>query len=253
MSTAHKFAAAAVAALLVPAAAFAQGVGATVQTTVQTNLETKAISRADQEIDRRVGALNAQVARLNQMQRLSADAKRSLIAGTQAQIDALTALKAQIDASTSTASLKAEVQSITKSYRIFALIMPQNAIVAAADRAVTIVGLLNTLGSKLAARVASSTGDTSAAQAALADLSAKINDANTQAQAAVTAVASLQADNGDKTIQASNASALKSARGDIQAAQADLVAARKDVAAVLQALHISAEASANASSTVQTQ
>jgi len=217
--------------------------------TIINNAET----RADQEITRRVTALNALGTRVNAMVKLSADEKAGLASTIQSQITLMNNLQAQIatDASSSaTSSLKADIQSITKSYRIFALIIPQGAIAAAADRVQTTVGLFGGISTKLQARItdAQSAGnDTTAAAAALADMNAKTADANTQVQAAVSETASLQPDNGDATVMASNTAALKDARSKIIAAQADLTAARKDAGTIVKDL-LSFKASASASS-----
>ena len=85
---------------------------------------------------------------------------------------------------------------------------------------------------------------------ALADMNAKIADANVQAQAAVTETASLQPDNGNATVMASNTATLKDARTKIQTAQQDLVKARQDAGVIVKAL-IAANVGASASTTAQ--
>ena len=92
----------------------------------------------------------------------------------------------------STTSLKTDIQSITGSYRIFALIIPQGAIEAATDRIMTIVSDMTTIGTKLQARIGSSAS--ASVTSALADYNAKIADANTQAQAAASKISSLTPD-----------------------------------------------------------
>lgn len=253
-------AAAALGAMLAPAFALAQStanVGASADVNVSTSANTgglsaaltNAKSRADQEITRRITAMNAQLARVNAMTRVDATFKASLATDIQTQITALTNLQSTIDSDTTGSTLKVEIQSITKSYRVFALILPQGAISAAADRVQTIAGLMTTLSNKLSARLASSTGDTSASAAALADANAKIADAQLQATASIGHISALQPDNGDKTVMASNTAALKLGRADIKVAQQDLIAARKDFGTVMSSLGVSA--SAQASSTVQ--
>lgn len=247
-------------ATLAPVFALAQtNVGVSASTSVSgsakfTALETKAKDKGDKEIDRRIAALNDLNTRVQAMQRVSDAFKQSLNATISAEISSLTALKAKIDGDTDSATLKADIKSITDGYRIFALVLPQGRIAAAADRIATIVNMLGTLGSKLQARVqtAGAAGnDVTALNALLADMSAQLSDAQTQAQAAITVSATLQPDGGDKTKMASNLSALKQARADIVAAQKDLAAARKDVGQIVAGL-AKFNANANASSTVQT-
>lgn len=217
-----------------------------------TTLETRAKDRGDTEIDRRVGALNELSTRIGNMQRISDAFKQSLNSAVGAELSTLSALKTKIEGDTDSATLKSDVQSITDSYRIFALVLPQVRIVAAADRIATIFTMMGTLGSKLQARIQAAEqagADVTALNAALGDMSTKLNDAQTQAQAAISVSAPLQPDNGDKTVMASNTAALKEARTDISTAQKDLVAARKDVDTIVKGLR---SANVSASSTTQT-
>ncbi len=269
-STAAALAATAMLALgTLPAFAIGLGVSATAQTGVNVGgtsagisastklsmaANTRITARANQEITRRINALNTLSARINAMQKLSADEKSSLAASIQAQISTLTDLQAKITAdASSTVDLKADAQSITSSYRIFALIIPQGAIEAAADRVLTIVDAMNTLGAKLQARIASSSTagfNSAAAAAAYTDLMAKVGDAQTQANAAVSEVSTLKPDMGDKTQLQANQAALKDARSKIQAAQKDLVAARKDAGTIVKAL-MAIKVSAKATTTAE--
>ena len=136
---------------------------------------------------------------------------------------------------------------------MFALVLPQGRIAAAADREVTLVSMMSTLGAKLQARVqAAGQGgnDVTALTAALTDTASKLQDAQTQAEAAVSVSAALTPDNGNATVMASNTAALKAARGDIKTAQTDLVAARKDITAIVVGLKTVSTSTA-ASSTAQ--
>jgi hypothetical protein len=229
--------------------------GVSLRAAALAKLVSNAQARADQEITRRVTALNALSTRINAMIKISASDKNSLSANIAAQIAAMNTLQTQIAAdaaANSTTSLKTDIQSITKSYRIFMLIIPQGAIEAAADRVLDITGMFTTLAGQLQTRItaAQSAGnDMNASVSALADMNAKIADANTQANAATTEIANLQPDNGDATIAASNTATLKDARSKVQAGQQDLVAARKDAGAIVKAL-LALKVSGSASSTV---
>ncbi|HEX4104270.1 MAG TPA: hypothetical protein VHZ04_02205 [Candidatus Paceibacterota bacterium] len=230
------------------------GVGISAKAKVLATVITNATTRADQEITRRVNSLNALSTRVNAMVKVSASDKASLSSTIETQITAMNTLQAQIAAdatANSTSSLKADIQSITKSYRIFALVIPQGAIEAAADRVMTITGLMTQLTGTLQTRItaAQSAGvDMTTSVSALADMNAKIADANTQAQAAVSETASLQPDNGVQSVMASNTAALKDAHTKIQAAQQDLVTARADAGTIVKAL-LAVKVSASASST----
>lgn len=220
---------------------------------------TNITDRANEEIVRRVDALNALSARVSEMTRISAEDQSDLSAGIQTQISALDALQTKIGAdatANNTSSLKADVDSITSSYRIFALILPQGAIEAAADRVLDISGTLGDLSTKFSARIsaaAAAGNDVTAASTTLADMNAKTADATTQAQAAISEVASLTPDNGNATVMASNTAALKDAHAKIQAAQQDFVAARADAMAIIKDLaSFTASANANATATAST-
>jgi len=195
---------------------------------------TKVEDRGTQEIDARVTSLNGLITRISQFKNVS-DAQKSTIAATvQALITDLTALKGKIAADTSTTTMKTDVQSVTKDYRVYALVMPQLSIVAASDRVVTISAMLAQISAKLQTRLGMT--NMNSLQANLTDLNAKITDAAAQAQAAVGAVSALMPDQGDKTVLASNTATLKDARSKIKTATTDLAAARKDVQTIIQAL-----------------
>lgn len=250
--------------VLAPALASAQGVGVSANATVTTPAGTvtmtaaamaNAKTRADKELQRRITALQDLNTRVQAMQEVTATFKQSLANAVQTQITAFQALNAKIQADTDGATLKADIQSITQSYRVYALVLPQIHIAAAADRAVAIVSMMQTLGTKLNARIqaaAQAGANVTALTAALNDLAAKISDANTQAQASVSGSASLTPDNGDKTVMASNTAALKASRKALQAVQQDLVAARKDILTIIKGLpKIQANATASSTTSVQ--
>jgi hypothetical protein len=222
-----------------------------ISVTITAAMKT-AITRADNEIARRVTALNSLSARVQQMQKVTDQFKESLQTSIQGQVSGLNTLQVKIDADTDAKTLKADVQSITQSYRIFALILPQGRIAAAADREVTIVGMMTTLGTKLQTRIAaqqSSGTDIGALSNALSDLSAKLSDAQAQSQQSVTISATLVPDGGDKTKMTANTTVLKTAQADLQEAQKDLVAARKDIATIMTGLNVSATASTTVTTT----
>src|SRR5581483_9804890 len=108
---------------------------------------------------------------------------------------------------------------------------------AAADRALDVAQSLSTLAGQLQTRITAAQNaghDMSASVTALADMNAKISDANTKANAATSEVAGLKPDNGDQTVMQSNLATMKDARSKIQAAQQDLIAARKDAGTIVK-------------------
>lgn len=240
---------------LVPVLASAQTGAATVgvtaevrtsaaSTTVKANAAVTAAmnkkkERAHQELQRRVDELASINARVQAMQQVTPSFKQSLANAVQTQTSAFQALDAKIQAGTDDATLKGDIQSITQSYRVYALVLPQIRIAAAADRAVSISTMMQTLGNKLAARIqvaADAGADVTALQTALNDLATKIGNANTQAQASVSSTASLAPDTGDSTQMAANTAALKAARANLKTVEADLKAARADINIIIKGL-----------------
>jgi len=218
-----------------------------------TAAEKTAITRGNTEIDRRSAALTDLNTRIQAMQKVTDAFKQGISASITAEINTLASLKAKIDADVDLATLKADIQSITSSYRVFALVLPQGRIAAAADREVTIVSMMSTLGGKLQTRIQAAQqggADVTAMVTALNDIAAKLQDAQTQAEAAVTVSASLTPDNGDATKMKSNTAALTQARADIKTGATDLAAARKDVTSIIAGL-ASVKTTASASSTTQ--
>ncbi len=213
---------------------------------------TKAKARGTQEINRRVKSLTELSTRVSNMKKVSTSSKATLSAEIQTEITSLTNLKAKITADTDASTTKSDIQSITASYRIYALIMPQISILAAADRVDVLVDSFNLVTTKLQARITEATAagkDTAAMTAALASVTAKVSDAKVQADAAISSVVSLTPDNGDKTVMASNTATLKAAREKIKTADKELKDARKEVESVTRGTHgINAEV--HASSTV---
>jgi hypothetical protein len=213
------------------------GVGAS--TTISAAVMTRAKGKADTEIDRRIKALTDLSARIDSMTKLKADIKQSISTFLQGQITALTDLKTKIDADTDGATLKTDIQSVTQSYRIFAVVMPQSRIAAAADREATLINMMAEMGSKLQARIqaaAQAGADVTALTKVLTDLGAKLGSAQTHAQTAIVSTATLVPDNGDKDKMKENTTALQNGRKEVQAGQQDLVAARKDIETLVKGL-----------------
>lgn len=201
------------------------------------------------EIEKRIKSLEDLSSRIAGMKRLSVDQITQIQASIQAEISILTSLEATIGSDTSTTTLKADVESITKANRVYLLVMPQAQISAAADRILAAAGQLENLSVKLSARIdaaATAGTDVSTLRTALSDMNAKVADAKVQANAAVSESANLKADNGDATIKASNSVALKDARTKLEAARADIQAAYKDAQTIVAGVRGKGEVKASA-------
>jgi hypothetical protein len=227
----------------------------TASTTADTTRAERAKDKAAQEIDRRVASLNQLLTRITAMKKVSADLKATLKQNVDNQVNGFVALKAKIEADTDLSVLKTDVQSVTQSYRLYILVMPQVRITAAADRMVTIINMMAEVGAKLQARVQNEKTagkDTAALEALLGDLGSKLTSAQAHAEAAVTSIAPLVPDQGDKTVQATNEAAIKKSQGELKSGHEDIVAARKDIANIISGL-AKLGVSAGASGTVHTQ
>jgi DNA repair exonuclease SbcCD ATPase subunit len=207
----------------------------------QTKLDQKILKargKSDKEIDRRVADLNKLITRIQDFRNVPDAQKTGIITTIQSLIASLNTLKNEINTTESTTTLKTDMESITKAYRVYALAIPQLHIVAQADRVLTLVDMMSAVGIKIQARMAQE--PTVASQAvlstALTDMGAKLSDAKLQAQAAFNDVSPLVPDLGDKTKMQSNITTLKDARTKLQAAQKDLKAARKDIQTIIQAI-----------------
>jgi hypothetical protein len=189
-------------------------------------------------VDKRITDLGTLVTRVQSLKNVSDSQKTNIVTTVQNLSANLAALQMKIQEDTSSSTLRDDLTSITGSYRIYALVMPEVRIIASADRIVTVSGMINILATKVSARLsqAGTVPNLSALTADMADVSAKIADAMTQAQAAVAEVTPLTPDQGDKTKMAANTAALKDARSKISAAETDIKAAYKDISTVLAAV-----------------
>jgi hypothetical protein len=229
------------------------GLRGDVKANIQATRIENAKKHADEELVRRTSALTELNTRIQSMTKVSASVKTTLTSTISSQITALTNLQTKIDADTATDTLKADIKSITDSYRIFMLIMPQVRIAAAVDVIGTVGDSMTAMGAKLQTRItaAQSAGkDVTALTSLLSDMTAKIADANVQANAALTETASLTPDNGDIAKMDANNVALKDARAKLKASGADMKTARQDIQKILQGLkafHLDASASTTVS------
>ena len=218
---------------------------AKVASTTNTQAISKLIAQSDKEITQRIDSLNALITRVQQMKKVVGTEQTNIVSQIQSVITSLNTLKTKIDADTDTATLRTDLQTITKDYRVYMLILPQTQIIAASDRIDTIDSDFSAIVSKLQTRIteAQTAGkDVSSLQTIITDVQNKISDAQTQAQNAVSTVVSLTPDQGVQTTAQANTSALKQARADIKTATTDLQTAKNDAENILkgiQAFHLS--------------
>jgi hypothetical protein len=248
------------------APAFALSLGVSASASASTSVSganaaarlQKVITQANSDIAARITALNNLNARVQAMVKESASEKASISADVQTNISGLQTLQTKIDADTTVSAATTDAKTIFTTFRIYALVMPQGYILAAADRVTVITGLMSNLATQIQTRITadqSAGKNVSALTATLADMNASITDANNQSATAQAGVSGLQPDQGNATVAASNKAALVAARGDIKTATSDLQAARKDITTLLQGLKSlgGGSASASTSASVSTQ
>jgi hypothetical protein len=210
------------------------------QETRITDLKT----RADNEITRRITSLSSLTTRLGNMKHLTTDQIASFTNEVNTEISNLTTVKTKIDGDTDLTTLKTDVQSIVKSYRVYALFLPQINILSAADRVLNIIDQFSVLVTKLHTRIqeAETAGkDTTALQTSLTDIENKISGAKTQAETIITMITPLTPDGypGNKTT-------LQSARNMFKGIYQDFVSAKKDAQSIisgLRAMHLTSPTS----------
>jgi hypothetical protein len=151
----------------------------------------------------------------------------------------LTALDATIQAETDRAKAVAEYRQIFTDYRVYWLETPKTHEVLGCDRLTRAGAALSSVQAKIQARTdqAKANGkDTSAAQAALDDMGAKLAAATAAANQADDSAIALHADKGDRTVLASNNAAIQAGRQQLRTAFTDLQAARADARKAIDAL-----------------
>lgn len=211
-------------------------------------------ARGDREIDRRLASLNEVATKINLLLKLTPNEKTALTTQIQGQITSLTALKAKIDADTDLTTLRTDLQSVVKSYRIYAVYIPEIHILAAADRLDSVIDQLTKLQATLQTDIQSEQAQeqsVSLMESEISIIQSKLADAKLQSQN-VTKLAASLTPQGYPT----NKFAMQGARADLQAGQQDLVAALQQAKLIIQRLKLlgvkkpaSASASSSAAST----
>ena len=184
------------------------------------------INKGDQEIARRLASLSTFLSKINAATKLTASDKATLTAEVNATIDGLNALKVKLDGETTVAAARTDVQSIYTEYRVYALVAPKVALVKVADDQQVAEQKLQTLIQKFQTRLnaAKAQGkNVSALEAALSDMTQKVNASASASSAIQAKVISLQPTdyNNDHAILSGDSAQLKAAHADNVAAYQD--------------------------------
>ena len=201
--------------------------------------QSSLVVNANKEIDKRLTDLSNINTRISAMKNVSDAEKSALASSIQAEVTNLANLKTEISSSTDMTTLRADAAGITKDNRIYALVIPKMRILAAGDRATTVINMLQAIGTKLQTRItdAGTAGkDVTTLNTALTDFNAKLADATSLSGSIASGISNLMPDQGNKSIISSNDIALKAARKNLSMIQADLVAARKDVNTIVKGI-----------------
>lgn len=198
------------------------------QQTQITNLQT----RAQNEITRRLNSLSSLTTKLGDMKHLTATQIASFTTNITNEENSLKTLAAKISGDTNIATLRTDMQSIVKSYRVYALYLPQINIMATADKLLNVSDMISAYADKLQQRLQElsiPTTDQTTLTNTMKDLRQNLSDANTQAQQAITTVLPLTPDGypANKTIlQTARTQYLTAARKDLKNAWKDAVTIR---------------------------
>jgi hypothetical protein len=191
-------------------------------------------ARCAAAIDGRLAELAKLNSRLQDSKHTTEAHKAAQIASNTAASVGLSELAVKIAADTDPAVLAADCKAIFEDYRVYALRAPQTNLVIAGDAATAAVAKLTGILPELSVAMAAAAGegkDMTEANAAFADLQAKLVDAASKANGLADSVIGLTpADyNADHGV-------LDLARAAARAAALDLKAARKDVKTILAAV-----------------
>lgn len=202
-----------------------------------TQAMTRMIQTADKEIDMRISTLSIISSKIQSIKKVSTTSKESILATAEVLTNDLTMLKGKIDADTNAEILKADLKSITASYRIYALVRPQIEILVASDRINTLVSFTSALSTKISLMIASLKAegkDTSVFETTLSNTNVKIADAKMQADAAIARTSILLPDNGNAALAASNKEALQKSHADIRVAHLDLHTVKTNLETIIK-------------------
>lgn len=195
--------------------------------------------RGNKEIDSRITVLNKLSAKIQNFANITPTNKTALLSGIQTQIASLAALKNKINADTDLSVLKSDVESITKSFRTFALEIPKANILARVDSHFADLNMLASTTASLTIDIQTAkTGgkDVSALLTKLADANAKLADANLQSNAAIALVTPLIPDVGSSTLLLANKQALLDSYAKYKTAMEDIRIVKKDIQEIVKQL-----------------
>jgi DNA repair exonuclease SbcCD ATPase subunit len=216
-----------------PAPPAIKSLSAADQATRLTNLKT----RGDAEIARRLNSLNAALGKISSLTSLAAADKTALTTEVQNEISGLGTLKTKLDAETTLAAARTDVQSIITEYRVYLLVLPAARLVEAIDRLADVENKLTTLQAKIQGATDKDQNagkNVAAIQKNIANLQAKINEAQADTTGLTAKLLALKpADiNANHTVLAQYRTAIGNAQTAVKAARDDAKQAISGLAAL---------------------
>jgi len=195
------------------------------------------IKNADNEIKQKVSDLNKILPRVEAAKKIPDRFRNNLLLSIQAEINQLTELKASIDSDTSMPDAIIDYAKLTKSYRVYDLVMARARIIMAADRTLIIASFMDVLGDKVWSRISVLTGfNVSTLNQKFSTFTSSISDASAKATAAANEVYILNEDQDNNLKLQENLSTIKDAENKIQTAITDISVARKNILDIVKYL-----------------
>jgi mannose/fructose/N-acetylgalactosamine-specific phosphotransferase system component IIB len=181
-------------------------------------------------LEKRIARLEAMRTRLEQMKKISNAAKTLLGNEIKKIEDELLALKEKIAASADFSEIKQEINSISKSYKAYTMVMPRAQLMSAAERINSLSDKLENIAKDYETRIGNvqSQQEQDSLKKTLVLMKTNIASARTKAQEALTALNAINTANPDKEAMKLIIAALKDARQKVKDGHKYLIDARKN-------------------------
>jgi len=214
------------AGLLIGSAVIAAGVAAPAYAADPAGIdEAKKVVTA--QIDGRLAALHTMQTVVNGAPRLTPGHKSTLNGVLGGDVTGLTALRTKVAGETTLAGVKADADSMVNDYRVYLLVEPKVRLTIAADLGTAVYGELRDVQDKLTALVAAAKKagkDVGTAEADLADMQARLQDASAVMAGKIDALLAIQPGPDGQAIKTQvdvARAALDTARADLRKATVD--------------------------------
>jgi hypothetical protein len=186
-------------------------------------------ARAAKAIGRRVGSLNAAIAKVTADSDLGSG-QAVILQHLQADVPALQQLGQKIAADTTVTAARSDAETVYSDYRVYALVLPAARLAARSD-ALTTTDLPQLTARSAALAAKEDSADQATVAPLIADLNVQIGGASTAASGVATSVEGFAPSQWN-----ANHALLSPARASFQTARSDVRSARQDVVKIRAAL-----------------